>query len=234
MPDQYNTNCVSHCTELQHFASQTLSCWCCWNDCFLNEYKSVWFYSLAVPVTPFFAVFSFIKVVCTWTFLISEPFNMQPRLLLMNGKIKALHFFIISFAVSCCLSPWFIWGFFSFLLLPPTFTYFLFSHHVSLCVLLEIHSPPLIAFLLLSSSCLLTHPSLYPPHLSIFQSPPVLWWGAGWPWIPLLLWGNNRPSLLLCVPLSPTWGPQSTGKEGAREMGNTSRVCGREGEWERY
>lgn len=111
MPDQYNTNCVSHCTELQHFASQTLSCWCCWNDCFLNEYKSVWFYSLAVPVTPFFAVFSFIKVVCIWTFVISEPFNMQHRLLLMNGKIKALHF-LLSPVLSLAVYHHDLFGFF--------------------------------------------------------------------------------------------------------------------------
>lgn len=75
------------------------------------------------------------------------------------------------------------------------------------------------------SSCHLAHPSLCPCHLSAFQSShPVLWWGTGWPWIPLLLWGNNRPSLLLSIPFSPNTGPKSAGKEGARRTGSTSRV----------
>lgn len=77
-----------------------------------------------------------------------------------------------------------------------------------------------------SSSCILPLTFAFLPSVS------VLWWGAGWPWIPLLLWGNNRHCLLLRNPLSPTWGPQPTGKEGARVKENTSRVCGREGEWE--
>lgn len=106
--------------------------------------------------------------------------------------------------------------------------------------------PPLPSWTLMSAlssfSCILTFflfanpPCLYPHHLSILPTPlplSVLWWGAGWPWIPLLLWGNNRPFLLLCTPLSPTWGPQSTGKKSARGTRTASRVCGREGEWER-
>lgn len=80
--------------------------------------------------------------------------------------------------------------------------------------------PPL-ALLYLHHLC---HPSLPP-----FPSISVLWWGAGWPWIPLLLWGNNRRYLVLSVPLAPTWGSQSTGKEGARKREDVSWVW----DWER-
>lgn len=116
---------------------------------------------------------------------------------------------------------------------------FIWRTPIHLCV--EIHPAPLHAFLSFHPSCFyvplcnLILPSILPPS---FNPPPsllVLWWGAGWPWIPLLLWGNNRHSLLLCVPLSPTWGPQSTGKEGARERENTSGVMeGKDNERERY
>lgn len=172
----------------------------------------------------FFAVFSFISAVCVWT---SVLYNQQHRLLLMNGKINAMHFVIISFAVSRCLSPCFIF--------PPSLCFTPFpslplftpvSSATSVHLPLEIYSPHLHAFLVLSWTFLpAANPSF--PSFNLFKPPlphlSVLWWGAGWPWIPLLLWGNNRRSLCLCAPLSPTWGPQSTGKEGARETEGKGR-----------
>lgn len=115
---------------------------------------------------------------------------------------------------------------FVFLVAALTYPLSFFPSCVHLCLLG--HSCPL---------CLPFYLFANPPAfiLAIFQSfrpLSVLWWGAGWPWIPLLLWGNNRPFLLLCTPLSPTWGPQSTGKKWARGTRTASRVCGREGEWE--
>lgn len=138
----------------------------------------------------------------------------------------------IFFAVSRCLSPCFI--VFSPLAASPQihpFFYFTFIYpsvaSANLLHLpLEIPSPPSPhhAFFSLHSSCFHEPPCLHLSHLSILPSLSVLWWGAGWPWIPLLLWGNNRRSLVLSVPLSPTWGPHSTGKEGARKRENMSGV----------
>lgn len=148
----------------------------------------------------------------------------QHRHLTMNEKSKSFAF---------CLSPC-LFVFFT----PPPAASPLFTP-------LDIHSAPPPMNSSPSHSSLFHVSAAKPPLCPSFPSftpsipPPlsVLWWGAGWPWIPLLLWGNNRRSLLLllllCAPLSPTWGPQSTGKEGAREKENTSWVCGRDGEWER-
>lgn len=69
-----------------------------------------------------------------------------------------------------------------------------------------------------------THPtysSLSPCHLSSFQYfYPVLWWGAGWPWISPI---RRKQQTFPPPPLHPFL-PQSAGKEGARRMGSTSRV----------
>lgn len=156
----------------------------------------------------------------------------------MNGKITSLPSLSLSlftlyhhvlFSLSCCFTPHSPFIFLTFIC-------------PSVASVTPLHLPsswiPPLPFILLSCTFLPPAKPSFSPSFPSFNSsipPPlsVLWWGAGWPWIPLLLWGNNRRSLLFCVPLSPTWGPQSAGKEGARKRENTSWVCGREGEWER-
>lgn len=96
-------------------------------------------------------------------YLISAAFNLQHRRLLMNGKIKALHFLIVSFAV-------FI---FSLLLLHPTFSTFL------LLLLLLFFIWPLFTSSWKSTPCMHSSPSIHPAFhcqliLPIFQAFPFL------------------------------------------------------------
>lgn len=157
---------------------------------------------------------------------------MQHRQTVMNGQIHSLHFIMISFAVSHCLSPQFVSSSCCFILHSPVFFFSIIYPSVWSWKTWKTHFPLFSHSSRFPCVCLPTLPSILPIFQSLHPHHPVLWWGAGWPWIPLLLWGNNRPSLLLSIPFSPNKGPQSTGKEGARGTGNTSRVCGREGEWE--
>lgn len=164
--------------------------------------------------------------VYVWTFLILAPFKPEAQTPSDEWKIKwsllsfAVYHHVLFYSPSCCFKP-------NSPLFCFTFIYPSVASAKHLHLPLEIHSLPplscilLLPFLLLSSTFF---PSLHLSHLSILPSLSVLWWGAGWPWIPLLLWGNNRHSLLLSVPLSPTWGPHSTGKEGARKRENMSGV----------
>lgn len=99
-------------------------------------------------------------------------YNQQHRLLLMNGKINAMHFVIISFAVSRCLSPCFIFS--PSLCFTPFPSLPLFTPP---CPLQPLFTSPWKSTLpiFMHSSCfhepsspLPTHPS----HLSIFSNPP--------------------------------------------------------------
>lgn len=128
----------------------------------------MWFYSFASPILLY--LFIFLLFSHSSAPSVSEPsvlYNQQHRLLLMNGKINAMHFVIISFAVSRCLSPC--------LIFPPHYAS-PHSHlylYLSLRVLCNLCSPPL-GNLLSPSSCIprafMDLPPRCQPILPIFQS----------------------------------------------------------------
>lgn len=128
----------------------------------------MWFYSFASPILLY--LFIFLLFSHSSAPSVSEPsvlYNQQHRLLLMNGKINAMHFVIISFAVSRCLSPC--------LIFPPHYAS-PHSHlylYLSLRVLCNLCSPPL-GNLLSPSSCIprafMNLPPRCQPILPIFQS----------------------------------------------------------------
>lgn len=133
----------------------------------------MWFYSFASPILLY--LFIFLPFSHSSAPSVSEPsvlYNQQHRLLLMNGKINTMHFVIISFAVSRCLSPCFIF--------PPSLCFTPFPSlplFTPPCPLQPLFTSPWKSTLpiFMHSSCfhepsspLPTHPS----HLSIFSNPP--------------------------------------------------------------
>lgn len=95
---------------------------------------------------------------------------------------------------------------------------FVFSFQSLLCSLLSFatfsycHSH---AFSLLPCIPLASLLVSLPPCLS------VLWWRAGWLWIPLLLWRNYE-----CPSLRRSWDTHRTGKEGARKWSESEKRGG--------
>lgn len=98
---------------------------------------------------------------------------------------------------------------------------FVFSFQSLLCSLLSFA-----AFSYCHSHALSLLPCI--PLASLFISLPqclsVLWWRAGWLWIPLLLWRNYEcPSLPIRPSLRHSRDTHRTGKEGARKWSESEK-----------